>query len=368
MSFIQQELYNNASSLSNGLLFGGKVTINPADNTKFDIEAGACLLVDNSNVVKAKVKIIRWTKFTALTPEFIATSESSFIGMGVDGNLEASVIQQPDEFTQLQKRTITRLAGLGHPDNVTIVVADFSPGNIAFNTDISFNDLVFTLRPINFDGNEYDFFGNTLEFKKSTGSSFRFGSNFETDSESAHLTEDPALDPISLYFYVYRDGAGDFAVDIKAGANAVIDPNFYDDGTGILATMPTKKYQNQRIFFTNKSNLVFIQIGQKVYNSRSDALLGRLDESFEINPPLVFGSVFRGWLTVREGATDLSDSIQAIFTSTNRFGNIDAHPTFIPTIDLPVLSKAISITGDYTITGDEADRDFFITADATGGT
>jgi hypothetical protein len=152
MSYLQQELYNNAASLSTGLVLGGKVTVNAGDNTKFDVAKGVYIYIDNSNPEKSETLIIRWDAFIAVTPVFIATSESSFIGIDTAG----VVAQKEDDFTQSDKRVFARLAGLGHPDNTTISVVDFTPGNISFNTGISFNDFIFTVRPMNFLGNEFD--------------------------------------------------------------------------------------------------------------------------------------------------------------------------------------------------------------------
>jgi hypothetical protein len=112
------------------------------------------------------------------------------------------------------------------------------------------------------------------------------------------------------------------------------------------------------MFFTNKSNLVFVQLGQQIYDTRSEALAGRLNESFDQNPPLTQSATFRGWLTVRAGATDLSNPVQAIWTSANRFESVERNPTFIAYADRPQKLKVLSAQDvDLVLTGDEADEE-----------
>lgn len=302
----------NASLGSTGTEKGGKLSVNIADDTKFDLTSGNGFVIDNTTTPGSPVETaVSWSAVTAGNVINLATADSSFFGIDINGD----IVQQVTDFTPSQRRSIIRLGRLGHASRVNIQVA-LPLGTTTYNVRHQSDDLALALGTINVAGNVFGPNGANLNVDKSSGQSYRTGIEYEVDRTSLNDTDDVALTVVT-FNRIHQDGAGNSTVIINQNT---IDPDFFDDGTGTLAVVPNNNYQIKRFFFFPGSDFVFVSYGQKVYTSLSNAKIDFLADPFS-GFSVLEGSSLRGALIVRQGTTDLTDLTLALFIEAAKLGD-----------------------------------------------
>lgn len=301
-----------ANAFSTGLYSGGLITIN-ADTTKFDISAGTGVVVDNhTNPDAPLITNIVWGNITALVTPYLATDSTTFIGIDA-----SSVMHYKNEdFTQEEKRSIISIGWVDHPGNDEIIFARTEPQYSAEGA-LQISDLMHGLGQFNITGNDY--LAHTgLTLKRTAGTSFDDFANYETEASNPHIITS-ALDEGCDLIYYYRNGAGGWVNDTPTVTN--IDPDHYDDGTGTLATVPTGKWTIQIISLYPIPGWIGndIQYGQVVYDAYRDAKIA-LQETVELNPYNSKYDLYRTYMVVKQGATDLTTHDQVDFYNAGKFG------------------------------------------------
>jgi hypothetical protein len=114
----------------------------------------------------------------------------------------------------------------------------------------------------------------------------------------------------------------------------VVDPNYYDTGTGSLVAVPSNDYTIQRIFYCGCLDASFIHYGQNTYPSLSSAEAALVGEDIELDPNIVAEASLRSFIIVKEGTTDLTDTDDVKFISANKFGLGPAGGISFATTDL----------------------------------
>jgi len=147
------------------------------------------------------------------------------------------------------------------------------------------------------------------------GKTFRIGANYTTSKKTVSTTTDPALSGTVL-IYSYRDGSGGFSIDPPV---TDIDPILHDDGTGVLAAVPSGSYTLQPLVFFAQSNVTAVQYGQGLFDTLELAEQSHTEDTTAANPDLQGGTV-RGWIALKWDATDLTDTDQATFITAGKFG------------------------------------------------
>ena len=302
------------NQLTTSLRVGGELSINGGDNTKFDVAAGAGVIVDNhSDPDNPVITRVTWGSFTAQAPTGLGTSLRSYVAVNSLGNL----VQQTTQFTVSQRRDLVILGSLAHISGAQIDSAASSP-IVGFNQHQEAIDFIDAIGPVNIDGNEYSADGASLNLAKSAGTAFHIGAAYAANKKTPSRTVDGVLSP-AVFFYTFQNGAGGFTVGSPA---TTIDPDNYDDGSGSLAAVPAGQWQIQRIFFFPGSVFTGIHYGQQTFATKGDAIVGLRTATFEANPE-ADNAVFRSWLVVQQGATDLSDTAQAEFITAGKLGLAD---------------------------------------------
>lgn len=296
---------------STGLISGGLLSIN-ADPTKFDLSAGTGLVIDNYSVQGTPtITQVSWPGFTAQDPFYLATAGTTYVGI----NASANIVYKDEDFSPEERRTIIPIGWVDHPDNTTILFTRTEP---AYNAEIQsqLNDQMFAMGPFTVDGNQY-IPGTGLEIQKTEGHTFDNNANYEIELKNPHIILNP-LETTCDILYFYRDGLGGWVND--EAAVTVINPNNWDDNSVTLATVPTDKWTIQIISlypvpgYTGND----IQYGQHVYDTKEDAI-NAIYDPVTINPYNV-PDLFRTFLVIKQGATDLSDTTQAEFINAGKFG------------------------------------------------
>ena len=293
---------------SSGIHHGGLVTVN-ADNTKFDVAAGAGWIVTHDAGVPSTITEVVWTAFTAQTVTNLATSFATDLAIDMNGN-----ILQQDSFTDLELRSLIQLGGVDHSNQINIINTfpiQIPTSSVASNLA----ELAKAVGDINLLGNNYAANGANLSIDKSGGLVYSYGKNNAADPDNpSKLT---TTSQVAIGFgYVYDNGAGFGTFNPPT---TFIDPNNYDDGTGTLATVGNNKFTIQRILYFPNASSTFVQYGTEVHNNLTDALDAVPRSSF----PSLVGirtAMVRGYIVVQEGVTDLS--LGTVFLSADKFGNV----------------------------------------------
>lgn len=301
-----------------GLLEGGQLTVNGTNNDEFDISAGSGWLVDHTDPTAPVCTLVTWGAIIGTLVTNIATSTST--GVGIQAG--PTVIQKVNGlWTDLDYRTTIVLGFAVHPDNATLQQAGDAPGAPANNGHLSYVDFIRRVTgPANIEGNVFSANGTNLSLDKSSGQSYSLGTNFHADPRVPDVSVDAtAIAP--AFFEVYRHPSNPLELlPVNPIPQTTIDPNQYDN-SGVLTAVASNDWQIKQLYWTPAgAGLALVAYGQETFNTLTDAEAAFFsgDVSFEERPQ-IRGALHRGYLFVREGATDLSDTAQAVFREAPKF-------------------------------------------------
>lgn len=306
------------NSLSTSLIDGGIVTIN-GDATKIDIAAGTGVYIDMfTDPMNPVRKYVSWTAFLAEPIPNILTTVLTTVGLNLSSGT-AVVEMQNVLITDEYRRDFIPLVIAGH--TAMAVVENLVPlYTWAFDTQQTLRDMSLAVGIINIDGGNIYSGNSDLTVDKTAGSTFNVGSNYANSKKIPNTTTDIAQAPVTPLLYTYQDGGGDFILTAPQPGNAM-DPDFWDDGTGTLNTVGNNLFTIQRFYWVAGFVLTVVHYGQTEYSNMEDALLAINTEEFNFNP-LIVAALFRGWLVVQQGASNLSLPADAKFLSAGRFGDV----------------------------------------------
>ena len=296
---------------STGVLSGGVVTIN-ADTAKFDMTAGTGIIVDShTDPDNPVITEVSWSAATAQTTTYLATNLASTLAIDDTG----AIVQVAGGVTNVDFRDTISLATLVHPDNVAIqsVGVDVVP---AYDPLLTVKDLSDSIGPINVSGNTISGNGSNLSINKSAGNTYILGNNFYTSTKDPHVMANASLTAPTM-FLSYRDGSGGLATP---NVQTTLDPGFYDDGTGTLASVGNNEWTILRVFMFSSTNNILVAYGQNIHTSQAGAEASINTESFDKNELLNGGSL-RSYIVIKGNATDITNSAQATLINGGKFGD-----------------------------------------------
>lgn len=302
LGFFRPALFESA-----GVLTGFVLTINGGDNTKFDVSAGIAGFSDyTGNPVQPVRTVLNYAGSTGNSvPTISGPNLTSFVGIDGAGVLTV----QATRFTNAQRRTIAEIGILVHSNltNLNAINVELSP----LRSGISqFHDYLQYRGPLS-DGIVYEPNGANLNINRTGGTIFKIGSNFQVNPLDPHVT---VISAGAALTFRYRSQNGEpVSVDVTA-----IDPNTYDVA-GVLTAVPNNDFTLQRITVF-QTGLTRIQYGQATYSDMAEALANLQNEVFVTEDNIAQNGIFRGWLAVQEGTTDLSNPAQARFITASTTG------------------------------------------------
>jgi len=295
-----------------GLINGGVISIN-VDNTKFNVSAGFGYITDVITNPSYPTRIlVEWDEFIEQSTPYLATDDLTFISIDENGDLYLST----EDLTEDHSTDLIILGWIDHRTRTEISTCLTEP-YFGANDLVQLHQFLEVMGAFNVDGNIYSSNGSNLKLDRSAGRTFDNGTYYEIDKKNPNIFISNQESEISMQYY-YRDGLGDWFNDLAV--TDIIDPDHYDDGSGILASVPSGKFTIQRMYQYSPSNENDITYGQVLYDTIDDASLA-INESTELNEYLLYNT-FRAWIIVQEGTTDLSDSDKCLIISANRYGII----------------------------------------------
>jgi len=287
------------NALGTGLEEGGLLAIN-ASTTSYDISAGSGIVVDNITDPKNPVlSNISWDAKTNISPTNILTNLVTYVGIDVNGD----VIESTSPFNPTQRRIYIALGVVVHSNNVNVNVVNNQP-TVAIDVSAQVQDILEFIGFKSLKGNIIEPASTNLTIKKSAGIGFKAGLNFQNLNSDPHEFSMSALDPAT---FRYRNSDGSEGLDIT-----LIDPSTWDNNGVTTAVGASSKATIQRVYIF-PSNQIRIQRGQEVFNNFSTAIDRAGTESFVVETNISENGLFLGSIILKENATNLSDTDQAIF-------------------------------------------------------
>jgi len=288
---------------STGVLTGGVLSTG-AGATEYSISDGTGIIVDETGAITN----VSWSGKSNITPTNIATSLLTWVSINSAGN----VVEMTSPCSPSSRRSEICLGVIVHVDKATVDNVN-NEQVVAFNPHSSFYDLADALGFINVSGNVFSANGANLNLNKAVGEIFATGSNYDTSATNPHIK---TLAVLSALTFQYRFSDGSNGV-----TGIAIDPDNLDDGAGGTTAVGNNRWSVQRIY-SFVSNNVKIQRGVEDFVSKADAIAGIASEAYVTEPSIAANGLLRGWLVVKKGATNLSDTTDAQFIEAGKLGEV----------------------------------------------
>ena len=242
-------------NLQTGILYGGLISINAGNTATFDVSAGAGIIVNiggsTTGYPTPTITNVSWTAKTGVTTGYLGSTEETFISVNSSGNL----VLQSTVWSETQYDSQIPIGTLFHHGTGYIDLAISIP-HVSYGQAQQFDPFIRAFGPLKLNG--YELTGSTADFKiyKSSGKAYLMGRNYAVDPNNPNVVTDTASNPVQYYYMFYREGSGGFDTTILTTGTDVTN---YDDGTGILNSVPSGKYTTQRIFgLPNQPNVLGI--------------------------------------------------------------------------------------------------------------
>lgn len=295
-------------SLNTGYISGLILSIN-ADNTKYNISSGYYIVTDNTNPINPTTVLKTFNGISGVTPTYLATSNITYIALDINGNIVTSL----SPFTDSQRRSLVTVGGAVHSNRIYINVVNEIKAPIVGDVN-QLHDLIKAIGSLNLNGNVYSPNGNNLYLDKSAGTIFGLGIN-ASNSNDPHKLSISGQTQVS---FRYRLRGGTEYSDTTS-----IDPSQYDLN-GVLTPVNNNKFTIQHINLF-QSGISRLQYGQVEYASIDDAILNLSSEPFITEQNIAENAIFRCYLIIKQGVTDLTAAIAASnakFIAVDKFGNV----------------------------------------------
>jgi hypothetical protein len=247
---------------------------------------------------------------TALSTPYLNTADSTYVLL----NASASISYQDTFPTPQERREKIYLGKIVHPDRTSILNVNQTP-----DYDVSpisaIRDLWTPIKLIN-SGVIVSYHAvGTMEINTSTGTLWGNGIGWTTNQLNPNSVQINGQSPVTFQYRTRSAGS-------TASNTTVIDNKYWDNaGVKTLIGNPGAQSTNQRVYLF-PTGLIRIQYGQKVYSKLTDAVTGVLNETFVENGNLRDNGILICIISVRQDATDLSNTSQAIFHPITKFGEL----------------------------------------------
>lgn len=332
-----------------------------ADPTKFNLGAGTGYITNSLTGVTTPVN---WVAQTAQTTPYLATSVATYVLKDSSG---VTVLQNSYP-TNEQFRTHIYLGKLAHTTFTSISFVVNDPSR-SFSIAGDFHDFVNSIGSINIEGNAITPNGANLNINVSAGRTYREGANFLTNRNSPNITNEPAVVATS-FRNKFRNGSGGWS----AVNTTTVDPNYYDDGSGILQLVANNKFTVKVVYRFGGTGTIHMDYGQVVYDDMDSADAG-IANSVASDPDTKGFASRIGWIIIKQGTTSLLTSGNYKFVAADLFGVRAATSAPVPTLQAAyngsVTPQITTTTGGGAVAirrGSAADTDTIIVGQNGAGT
>ena len=293
--------------LSTGVFAFSGLSLVSASGTTFNISPVQAWIVENtSNYLKPTVQYITYSGASNVPATFVNTATQTYILLTSGG----TILQQTTFPTPQQRRENVYLGKLGHA-NKTFLINAFNEPDFDVSPLAQLRDMFTPIRLIN--GGIYPSpNGVNLTFNTSAGVLYGLGIGWVTNTLNPDSISVSGTSPCT---FQYRTQTGGTTTN-----TTTIIPGVYDNN-GVITTVGggSNSSTNQRIYLVQNGSFR-MQYGQRVYSTLADAIANAQTESFTTFSNFRDNAILIGILSVNKNATNLSDTTQARFLLTSKFG------------------------------------------------
>jgi hypothetical protein len=315
-------------NLSTGIISGGAITITSATDISIEIGSGVILDLNKETLADEPhpvLKRVNWTQqfLTIGNLEPLDPSQrNAYIYIDENGLIQ----QQYLPFSDAQYKTIIVLGAVLHASGVVVDSRLFP--NTAYGQQLQFGEFARLFGPLKKEGFTVTPNPGTLSINRSSGTAFAYGRNYGSDPNNPSLVTDIGKSNCVIHRY-YRDGSGGFVRDTNNGAGyTTLDPNSWDDGSGVLQVAGVNKITTQRLFyFPNNPDLIIAYYGVTEFQSLDDANNQLNSEPFSEAPNTASQAIFLGYVIMDHQVTDLSDIANARIVQAGLFRSVSFSAT-----------------------------------------
>ena len=306
------ERFITTQQVSTSLVWGGEVSVNAGDNTKFDVLAGAGLIVDAyTDPQNPNIQYVKWEDQIAIVPTYLNTNIATFISITAAGTVRQST-------TSIVEEDMREYISLGVITHINLTNIDGADNYVVWAQDqqlLTFDFLYAMGSLINFTGNEFSANGANLKVDKSEGVMFGWGTDYKSNKKNPNFIT-TAVDTEVTLILAWR------GTPTQAAFSTDVDVTQYDpNGDGSLVTIPDGFVTVHRLHYAPNTNSIVLQYGQFLYDSMKKAV-NSWDKEDYVEIPENLGAPLRSAIAVIKGATDLSDREQCKFINTSNIGSV----------------------------------------------
>lgn len=294
-----------------GLLSGALIYANPPSLT-ISWSAGHGLVVDDTDPYNPIVSSVDIDAVVGYSPSTLGVDNSTVICIDYLGAIHDVLVT---DMNSLNRKDYIMIGAFTHIGGQIVRILP-APIDVAYGVAGSFSDFItMVIGPANIDGNDY--FGNAdLTIGVLGGSGFIQGANFRNATKTPDVAVLSSEAVVTMY-HSFNQADPVASIDFHGVSDTAINPDVWDDGSGILATVPQNNWTIQRIF-RSRQGATYVAYGQVIFGNKGDAVDALGSEPFVEKSPLSL-TFYRCSLVIQQGATDLSDITQAEFHNQGSF-------------------------------------------------
>ena len=302
--------------ISSGLLYGGVIS---ASGATIFVSSGSGILLDPNASFSKEINpiftYVTWPNYSA-PATYLTSSQNTYIYIDAAGTIH----QQTEFFDQTQYEQAIPLGRVTHPNYATITGIG-SNVQTTYDSDNQQSAFIRAFGPIKIDGFSINAHPGTLGFGIGSGVAYTLGGFYSQDPNSPSHYHGNAFATSSIA-RAYRSGSG-VRLDNNGGAfYSTVDPDYWDDGTGVLNTMASGDWQIQRVFANPVTGRVVVYYGQNTYTTLINALQYLATDSFTEGEFTAHSLIFVGYLVLKGQTNNLTDTNDNRIINAGIFRNI----------------------------------------------
>jgi len=286
--------------LNTGLLYGGVLSYSASSLL---ISPGSGLIVNHNAVTGSEISpIVEYVTWGPITQsiENIASYQNTFVYIDVSG----SASQQNVFFTPEQYQAYIPIGRISHYDNVVTNGSNMNVQTV-YDIDGQQNIFVRAFGPLKLTGITTSGQTGTLRLNIGSGTAFNLGGYYPYDPENPSIYNMSTYNTASI-IRIYRDGTGDYIFDNNGGSYyTTIEPGYYDNGTGTLASVGNGEWSIQRVMVNPVTGRAHVYYGQNVYATYDDAVGAIFSDEFTESDATAHAYPFSAYLVVKGNTTNL---------------------------------------------------------------
>jgi hypothetical protein len=325
--------------ISTGLLYGGIIS---ASGATIYVSSGSGVILDPnasfSKEINPQFTYVTWPNYSA-SATYLTSSQNTYIYVDSVGTIH----QQTEFFDQTQYEQAIPLGRATHPNYATITGVG-SNVQTTYDSDSQQSAFIRAFGPLKIDGFSINAHPGTLGFGIGNGVAYTMGGFYPQDPNSPSHYHGNAFATASIA-RAYRSGSG-VRLDNNGGAfYTTVDPDYWDDGTGVLNTMAAGDWQIQRVFANPVTGRVVVYYGQNIYTTKINALQYLATDSFTEGEFTAHSLIFVGYLVLKGQTNNLTDATNNSIINSGIFRNIAGSST-----SGGAIAQTLDDLGDVTIT------------------